>query len=62
MFTGSVLSGGALDFFTSSSGGVSKTNWPSFWTTCGAGAFVILLVVAVFFRSQAKIQPKPVAA
>ena len=62
MFTGSVLSGGALDFFTSGSGGVSKTNWPSFWTTCGAGAFVILLVVAVFFRSQAKIQPKPVAA
>ena len=62
MFTGSVLSGGALDFFTSSSGGVSKTNWPSFWTTCGAGAFVILLVVAVFFRSHAKIQPKPVAA
>jgi len=62
MFTGSVLSGGALDFFTSSSGGVSKTNWPSFWTSCGAGAFVILLVVAVFFRSHAKIQPKQAAA
>jgi nucleoside transporter len=58
MFIGSLLSGGALDYFTTSSGGVSKTNWPAFWTSCGVGAFVILLVVAVFFRSSAKIQPK----
>jgi nucleoside transporter len=62
MFIGSLLSGGALDYFTTSSGGVSKTNWPAFWTSCGLGAFVILLVIAVFFQSHAKIQPKPAAA
>ena len=54
MFIGSLLSGGAVDYFTTG----SQTNWTSFWTTCGAGAFVILLVVALFFRSHAKIQPK----
>lgn len=62
MFMGSLLSGGALDYFTTISGGVSKTNWPFFWTSCGLGAFVILLVVAIFFRSNAKIQNKPAAA
>jgi nucleoside transporter len=62
MFIGSLLSGGALDYFTTSSGGVSKTNWPAFWTSCGIGAFVILLVIAVFFQSHAKIQAKPAAA
>ena len=62
MFIGSLLSGGALDYFTTTSGGVSKTNWPFFWTSCGLGAFVILLVVAIFFRSNAKIQNKPAAA
>ena len=55
MFIGSLLSGGALDYFTEGNG---KTNWPAFWTSCGLGAFVILLVVGVFFRSHAKIQPK----
>jgi nucleoside transporter len=62
MFIGSLLSGGALDYFTTGSGAGAKTNWTSFWTSCGAGAFVILLVVALFFRSHAKIQPKKVAA
>jgi len=58
MFIGSLLSGGALDYFTTNGGGVAKTNWQAFWTSCGLGAFVILLVVAVFFQSQAKVQPK----
>jgi len=48
MFIGSTLSGVALDFF--------KHDWHSFWLSCGAGAFVILLLVAAFFRSDSKIK------
>ena len=58
MFIGSNLSGIALDFFTTTNGGVVTHDWRSFWFSCGAGAFVILLVVAVFFRSDSRIKSK----
>ena len=54
MFIGSVLSGGALDFF--SSGG--KHNWNAFWLSSSAGSFVILLLVALFFRTNAKVETR----
>jgi len=62
MYAGSLLSGNALDFFTTGSGGGAVRDWKTFWLTSAAGAFVILLIVAVMFRSGAKIQKiKPAA-
>jgi len=58
MFIGSNLSGIALDFFTTSHGGTVTHDWRSFWLSCSAGAFVILLVVAAFFRSNSRIRSK----
>jgi nucleoside transporter len=54
MFIGSLLSGGALDFFTT--GG--KHNWSTFWLSSAAGSFAILLVVAAFFRTNARVETK----
>jgi MFS family permease len=58
MFIGSLLSGGSLDFFTTRSGGVETHNWTAFWLVCGGGALAILVLVAVFFRTRAKIETK----
>ena len=59
MFIGSLLSGVALDFFsTKSPTGALTHNWQSFWLGSAAGAFVILALVAVFFQTRAKIQNK----
>ncbi len=55
MYAGSILSGGALDFFTTGSGTTAVRNWQPFWLSSAAGAFVILLIVMVMFRSKAKI-------
>jgi len=54
MFIGSLLSGVALDYFITPTG----HDWKAFWLSSAAGAFVILLLVAVFFRTNAKIQTK----
>jgi len=58
MFIGSNLSGIALDFFTKKENGVVVHDWQAFWLSCGAGAFVILVIVAAFFRSNSKIHTK----
>jgi nucleoside transporter len=55
MYAGSLISGNALDFFTTGSGAAAVRDWKTFWLTSAAGAFVILLIVAVMFRSRAKI-------
>jgi MFS family permease len=52
MYAGSLISGNALDFFTSG----AVHDWRMFWLSSAAGAFAILLIVGVFFRSNAKIQ------
>jgi nucleoside transporter len=54
MFIGSNLSGVTLDYFTTPAG----KNWNAFWLCCAAGSFVILILVAAFFRTNAKIQTK----
>jgi nucleoside transporter len=55
MFVGSVLSGGVLDYFTTTHGAVTTRNWPAFWTISALGAFAIFLLVAALFRSKGKI-------
>ena len=55
MFIGSLLSGTAVDYFSKTSGGVVTRDWQSFWLSSSAGAFVILLMIGLFFRSNAKV-------
>jgi MFS family permease len=57
MFIGSMLSGVAVDYYTHKGlDGVAKTDWHSFWISSSIGAFVILLMIALLFRSHAKVQ------
>jgi len=56
MYAGSLISGNALDFFTTGTGATAVRDWKTFWLSSAAGAFVILLIVAVMFRSHAKIE------
>jgi nucleoside transporter len=56
MFIGSLLSGASVDYFTTTTNGVATRNWQSFWLSSGLGAFVILLLIAFFFRSRNKVQ------
>jgi nucleoside transporter len=58
MFLGSTLSGVALDYFTTTEGGVAHHNWQSFWLSSAIGSFAILLLVAAFFQSRSRIQSK----
>ncbi len=55
MFIGSLISGGAVDYFTSTVNGVLTRNWKGFWLTSSLSAFVILLLIAFFFRSKNKV-------
>jgi len=61
MYAGSILSGGALDYFTTGSGDNVVRNWQPFWLSSAAGAAVILLIVIFMFRSRAKIQTEAAA-
>lgn len=62
MFVGALLSGGAVDYFTRTVGGVVTRDWQGFWLSSSLGAFVILLMIAFFFRSNAKVQTAESAA
>ena len=55
MYAGSLISGNALDFFTTGSGASAVRDWKMFWLISAAGAFVILLIVGFMFRSRVKI-------
>ena len=63
MFAGSLLSGGAVDFFTVTApgGGVTR-NWSGFWFSSAIGAFVLFLVIAIFSRTRATIHPSETMA
>ena len=64
MLIGSLLSGGILDYFsTTTSAGVVR-NWSAFWLSSAAMSFVITLMVLIFFRSKARVgtQASPAAA
>jgi MFS family permease len=62
MFVGSLLSGGAVDYFSKTVGGVVTRDWQAFWLSSSAGAFVILLMIALLFRSNVKVQTTEQAA
>ena len=54
MLLGSLLSGGALDYFTQG----DQRDWFSFWVSSSAMAAVILVGVALTFRTRARIEAK----
>lgn len=58
MFIGSLLSGVALDWFTTKSGGTDVHDWRAFWLSSAAGSAVILIMVTAFFRSRTRIESK----
>ena len=58
MLVGSLLSGGAVDYFSRTEGGRVVRDWSSFWLSSSAMALVILLLVLFFFRTSAKIKPR----
>jgi nucleoside transporter len=60
MFVGSLLSGGAVDLFTKTSGTTVVRNWTGFWMTSSLGAFALLLLVLICFRSSSRVQKNDV--
>jgi len=57
MLIGSLLSGYALDYFSTTAAGAVTRNWVSFWLSSASMSAAILLLVAVFFRTRARIAP-----
>jgi len=53
---GSLISGRTVDYFTHVAGTAVIRNWQSFWTSSALSAFVVLMLIAVFFRSDTRIQ------
>jgi ABC-type multidrug transport system permease subunit len=51
----------ALDFFSTTVNGKLEHNWQGFWLGSGAGALLILALVAIFFQTRAKIENKKTA-
>jgi nucleoside transporter len=62
MLIGSLVSGRAIDYFTDEVGGVLTRNWQSFWISSALTAFLILLLVAIFFRTNARIEKEELSA
>jgi MFS family permease len=55
MLIGSLIAGRTVDYFTHTVAGVVARNWRSFWISSSLAAFLILLLIAIFFRSDSKI-------
>lgn len=60
MLVGSLLSGSAVDYFTHTEAGKVVRDWHSFWLSSSGMAAVILVMIVLTFRTNARIQPKPV--
>ena len=56
MFIGSLLSGGAVDFFSTNTAHGIVRNWTGFWTSSSAAAFLLFLVFAFLFKTRRMIQ------
>jgi nucleoside transporter len=56
MLIGSLVSGRTIDYFTQTIDGTVVRNWQPFWIACALTAFLILLLVAVFFRTNSRIE------
>ena len=62
MLIGSFLSGGVLDYFsTTAAGGEVVRNWRAFWLSSAAMSFVITLLVLFFFRSSVRVRAETTA-
>jgi len=61
MLIGSLLSGTALDYFTTTTGGTVVRNWTGFWLSSATMSFAIMLLVFLFFKSSRRIQVAPAA-
>jgi nucleoside transporter len=57
MLIGSLLSGGALDYFSMTIGGEISRDWKAFWLSSAFMSFAIMLLVLFFFRTAVKIRP-----
>ena len=55
MLIGSLLSGGVLDYFSTTTAVGVIRNWLSFWMSAAAMSFAITLLVLLFFRSKARV-------
>lgn len=55
MLIGSLISGRTVDYFTRTIGTVVTRDWRAFWTTSALSAFIILLLITIFFRSRTRI-------
>jgi hypothetical protein len=58
MLAGSLISGGALDYFTRTTAGQTVHDWHTFWLYTAAMTAGILVMVTLAFRTSAKILPK----
>ena len=58
MLVGSLLSGGALDYFTTGMQPVLVRNWNGFWMSSSVAAFALFLVFALFFRGGRMIRSR----
>lgn len=56
MLLGSLLSGGALDFFTTRTNDRLIHHWTGFWTSSSVAALLLFLVFAFLFKSRRMIQ------
>jgi nucleoside transporter len=56
MLVGSLLSGTALDYFTTTTGDTVVRNWTGFWLSSALMSFAIMLLVLLFFRSSRRIE------
>ena len=58
MFIGSLLSGVAVDYFTTGTSPHLVRHWTGFWLSSSAAALVLFLAIALFFRGRTMIQSK----
>ena len=58
MFIGSLLSGIAVDFFTTGTAPNLVRHWPMFWLSSSIAAFILFLAIALFFSGKTMIQGK----
>jgi nucleoside transporter len=58
MLIGSLISGWTVDYFSHAAGGVVTRNWQGFWISSALSAFLVLVLIAVFFRSRSRIEAK----
>ena len=59
MLIGALLSGGILDYFSTTTETAVVRNWQSFWLSSAAMSVVITLLVLFFFRSNARVGTQP---